>query len=146
MAILNYTTKISIEKTVSEIQKRLAMAGAKAILCEYNDAGIVSALSFRISTKHGIVSFKLPANIDGVFRCLIKKQVPKKLRTKEQASRVAWRIIKDWIEAQCAIVEAEIADITEVFLPYAINKDNKTMYESIKENGLKMITCEVVDG
>jgi len=33
-----------------------------------------------------------------------------KYRTREHAARVAWRICKDWIEAQLAIVDAEMAD------------------------------------
>ena len=37
MPILNYTTSISTEKTAGEIQKKLAMAKAQAVLCEYDD-------------------------------------------------------------------------------------------------------------
>lgn len=134
--ILNYTTKISTEKTASEIQRKLADANAQAVLCEYND-GIMCAMSFRIITPKGSISFRLPANTTGVYRTLQSKKIPKKFRTPEQAARVAWRILKDWIEAQLAIVEAEMADITEVFLPYAQNKDGRTVYELV--NNLKLL-------
>ena len=127
--ILNYTTQIKEEKTLSEIQSALARHGATAILAEY-DSSTLSSVSFKIRTPHGIVSFRLPANIDGVFSCLKKNsRVPKRLRTKEQASRVAWRIIKDWILAQLAIVSADIADLEEVFLPYAQLPSGDTLYE-----------------
>ena len=103
MAILNYTTSIKTEKTASEIQKKLAMAGAKAVLSEYDDGGVMYAMSFRIGT----LTFLLPINIDGVHAALKTDQrVPKRLQSREQAARVAWRIIKDWIEAQIAIIEA----------------------------------------
>jgi hypothetical protein len=49
MLLLNYTTKVSIEKTVGEIHKCLATHGANAILSEYDDKGKVIALSFNIS-------------------------------------------------------------------------------------------------
>lgn len=48
MPLLNYTTKVSTDKTVGEIQKMLAKAGAKAILSEYDNDGEVSAVSFKM--------------------------------------------------------------------------------------------------
>jgi len=132
MAILNYTTKITTEKTASEIQKKLADAKAQAVLCEYDDDAVMCAMSFRIMTPNGSVFFRLPANTKGVFRALQSgRNIPRKLKTKEQAARVAWRILKDWVEAQLAIVEAEMADLTEVFLPYAQNQDGQTVYGTL---------------
>ena len=123
MAILNYTTSISTEKTAMEIQKKLVMAGAVAVLCEYDGDGIMNAMSFRILTPHGLISFKMPAHLDGVYKALCNdSKVPKSKRTTEQAARVAWRILKDWIEAQLAIIEAGMAELAQVFLPYAQNE------------------------
>jgi hypothetical protein len=139
MAILNYTTSISTEKTAAEIQKKLAMAGAQAVLSEYDENGIMCAMSFRINN----ISFRLPINIDGVYSALCAdKKVPRRFATYEQASRVAWRIIKDWIEAQIAIIQAGQAELVQVFLPYAQNHEGKTVYEAIKDCGFKQITFE----
>lgn len=141
MAILNYTTSIAAEKTAMEIQQRLAKAKAQAVLCEYDDEGVLCAMSFRIHTQHGLVFFRMPANTTGVFRALHRNpKVPKKLKTKQQAANVAWRILKDWIEAQLAIVEAEMADIAEVFLPYAQDRSGKTLYQALNDHGFKQLT------
>lgn len=141
MAILNYTTIISTEKTAAEIQKKLAMAMAQAVLCEYDPETIMCAMSFRIMTPHGLIFFRLPANTQGVFKALkTDDRVPKRLKTKEQAAKVAWRILKDWVEAQLAIVDAEMADMTEVFLPYAQGEDGRTMYQMCDQSGFKMLT------
>jgi len=134
--ILNYTTKITTEKTASEIQKKLANTGAQAILCEYND-GIMCAMSFRIDTPSGRVSFRLPVNTAGVYKVLQSSKIPRSKKTKDQAARVALRILKSWIEAQLAIVQAGMADLTEVFLPYAQNKAGRTVYEMV--NNLKLL-------
>ena len=140
MAILNYTTTISAEKTASEIQARLAKAKAQAVLCEYGDDGVMSAMSFRVLTKYGVVSFRMPANTSGVLRALTKSpSVPKRLKTKQQAANVAWRVLKDWIEAQLAIVEAEMADMAEVFLPYAQDNSGRTMYQALEASGFKTL-------
>jgi hypothetical protein len=141
MAILNYTTSISADKTAAEIQKKLAMARAQAVLCEYDDETVMCAMSFRIMTPHGQIFFRLPANTQGVFKALKSdNKVPKRLKTREQAAKVAWRILKDWIEAQLAIVDAEMADMTEVFLPYAQNDNGQTVYQALEQNGFKALT------
>lgn len=44
MALKNYTTSISVEKTISEIQAMLAKAGASKIMSEYDDTGNIFAL------------------------------------------------------------------------------------------------------
>ena len=141
MAILNYTTRIKAEKTASEIQEKLAKAKAQAIMSEYDDNGIMIAMSFRILSKHGMLSFRLPVNINGVYQSLSRdSKVPKKLKTREQAARVAWRITKDWIEAQLAIVEAEMAEIQEVFLPYMQSETGETLYNALESGGFKQLT------
>lgn len=136
MAILNYSTSITAEKTAAEIQKKLAQAGAQAVLSEYDNDGVMCAMSFRINNLY----FRLPININGTYKAMEKdKNVPKRFKTYEQASRVSWRIIKDWIEAQVAIVEAGQAEIEQVFLPYAQNQSGNTLYEVIKGNGFKQL-------
>ena len=137
MAILNYTTSIATEKTAAEIQKKLAMTGAQAVMSEYDKDGVMCAMSFRIDTMF----FRLPINIDGVYTTLTEDaSVPKRLKTYEQSARVAWRIIKDWIEAQIAIIEAGQAELKQVFLPYAQNRDGKTLYEAMRDGGFKQLT------
>ena len=135
MAILNYTTQIAAEKTVSEIQSMLAKAKAVAVLTEY-DAGVLSAVSFRINSDHGLLSFRLPANIQNIYQVIVRdNRITPRLRTKEQASRVAWRIMKDWLAAQLAIIEAGMVDITQVFLPYMQSADGRTLYEALEARG-----------
>lgn len=144
MSILNYTTSINTEKTAGEIQRKLAKAGAQAVLSEYDDNGIMCAMSFRIIMHGTLISYRLPINVNGVYESLHRdSKVPRKLRTYEQASRVAWRIIKDWIEAQLAIIEAGQAEFSQVFLPYAQNRIGKTLFEVVKEGKFKMLTTEL---
>jgi hypothetical protein len=142
MAILNYTTSIKCEKTISEIMICLVKHGATKIVSDY-DGQIPSALTFCLDIKGTLVAFSLPANYHGVLKAMTEdNKVPGRLCTKEQALKVSWRIVKDWVETQMAIVEAQLADITEVFLPYAITKSGNTLYKEIQENGMKMLKQE----
>ena len=139
MPILNYTTKVSAERTIMSIQKMLAKFGAIAILIEYGPEGEESALSFRFMHEGVMLSFRLPARLDAIYKILCDTCEPR-YHHREQAARVTWRILKDWVEAQLAIVEAEQADLVEVFLPYAQNEETgQTLYKSIREGGFKLL-------
>jgi len=140
MPILNYTTSISTEKTVSEIQKMLVKHKATSFLTDYDSEWVLTHLSFRMATEHGVIPFRLPVNIDGVYAVLSKdKRVSKKHKTREQAARVAWRICKDWVAAQLAIVEANMASPVEVFLPYVTTSTGDTLYQSLESKGFQSL-------
>ena len=133
MPILNYTTKIEAGKTIGEIQCILAKHGAKRIMHEYDDNGTCIALTFSIMTPCGERVFILPANTEAVYNVLIKQKVK---CDKAQAERVAWRILKDWIEAQMAILESGMVEMEQIFLPYMANAQGQTVYQLYKEKNL----------
>lgn len=139
MSILFYTTVISTNKTASEIQVLLAENGALAVMAEFEGKD-VSAISFRASLNDHILSFKLPINAEGVYRVMkADRDIPFKLKTMEQAKRVAWRIVKGWILAQMALVEAGQAELTEVFFPYLQDGTGVTVYNKIRAGNLKLL-------
>lgn len=134
MAILNYTTKISASRTIGEIQEILVTHGAKKIVCDY-EGGIPSSVTFALMLNDQLVFFSLPANYVGILKAMKRDPgIKASFCTEAQAVKVAWRIIKDWIEAQCAIIEAGLAEMPEVFLPYAITKSGGTLYKEIQSN------------
>lgn len=139
MAILNYTTKIDYHKTIGEISKILVDHGARNIQIRYSPLGLPEALVFVIEMKGRMISFSLAARSAGVLRAMAKAKVPKTYQTEEQSVRVSWRIIKDWVEAQMAIVEAELAEMAEIFLPYAVMKNGQTIYEELQKEGSKFL-------
>lgn len=134
MPLLNYTTQISADKTVAEIQKKLAMFGAKRTMAEYDDSGNIVALSFQIEVKGNLVGYRLPADYKPVLVILLNDpNVTPKLQTDEQAIRVSWRILKDWIEAQLALLETQMVEPEQLFLPYMMQGD-RTLYERMVES------------
>ena len=143
--LFTYTTKISPEKTIQEIQKELSEHGAKSIKIDYLDGQIIS-LSFLVDTSNGEMGIKLPCNHNPVFRVLSKQnnngKIPGRFVSKEQAYRVAWRIIFYWVKAQMAILETEMVTIDQIFLPYMMANDGKTFYEKMLDTRFQ-ITGEV---
>lgn len=136
--ILNYTTSIAATKTVAEIQQMLASKGARKIITDYSESGVLVGISFTVTINKMEVLFRLPANWKGVQKAIKnqKRSVAAKYKTDAHAINVCWRIIKDWIEAQMAIVEAEQADIATIFLPYAVMNNNETVSKNfLSEKG-----------
>lgn len=141
MPILNYTTDVPMSRTIAEIETKLAKCKAAAIMKEYDGAGLPSAICFRIETPHGLMSFRLPANIEKVHAVLQnQKGVDRRFRTTEHAARVGWRIIKVWLDAQVALIETEMANLAQVFLPYAQTGNGETLYERFEKKGLPALT------
>lgn len=131
MPIKDYTTKINPSKTAGEVMELLAQRGAQRIALEYDhEIGIPVALVFAVNTEYGVRQFDLPIRAAGVLKALERDpKVPRALVNEPQANRVAWRITKDWIEAQMALIEAGLASLDEVMLPYMVDSGGKTVFE-----------------
>ncbi len=141
--LLNYTTKVEVSKSIGQIMDTLSRAGARKITTEYDDRNNVVALSFHIQTTSGEIQFKLPANPEPVLAVLNKQsndfaRPSRRTRKKamgniDQARRVAWRIVKCWVEAQLAMIQTHMVSMDQVFLAYAVHRESgETFYEYLK--------------
>lgn len=100
MAIKNYTSTVSVNQSMAEIQGALASHGARKIMVDFDEQGQPEGIAFGIETPGGPRAFNLPANVEGV-RAVFAQQ---KVKPQEgQAERTAWRNIRDWVMAQMAI-------------------------------------------
>lgn len=135
MAILNYTTTIDTFKTVSEIEYNLMKHKAKSIMKEFQGDSIVG-LSFLIDTGYSQVPIKMPVKVEECLAVLRKEKRngAKNVKdTKEQAERVAWRILKDWDESQMALLDIEMVKMEEIFMPYIVDSKGQTLYEKLEQ-------------
>jgi len=134
------TTKIEPEQTVTEIQRILGKYGASAVMTEYEKGEIVS-VTFKIKLGERWLPFLLPCRWQPVHKnFLLRREGGQSLRHKIaddiiQAKRVAWRQILRWIEAQMALVETEMVDIKEVFMPYIQVSLTQTFYQKMAQKG-----------
>jgi hypothetical protein len=135
--LLNYTTKIPAAKTAGEIQAILAKAGASGVAMEYRDREPV-ALAFTADTPFGPREFVLPVDAERVQAVLRRQRVSASMWSMDQARRVAWRIVKDWVEAQLAIIQTEMVTLDVVMLPYMRNGPAGTVYEQYRDQQLAL--------
>ena len=126
------STKIEPEKTVSEIMKLLSKQNVKRIMTVY-EGGEIVGLTFFIVHGDDELPFKLPVRWQPVLRYMMDdRHTPSHLCRNDQAKRVAWRLILRWIEAQLALVEIDMADIKEIFMPYLITVEGVTLYQMME--------------
>ena len=139
MAIKNYTSDMRVDRIFAELQQTLGQHGAKQISFDYGDDGRVRGVSFVIGVEGRFVPVKLPARVDKAQAVLKRqwesgaishKQGKEKTYGTEQAYRVAWRNILDWVQAQMALLEIEMARIEEIFLPYMMTTSGETFLEA----------------
>ena len=135
MPIMNYTTKVDVYTTIGAIQGMLVKHGAKKIMQDYDENGRIRAICFAIDTPTGLRGIQLPAKVENVLAVLHQQKVKADY---EQAERVAWRIVKDWVAAQMAILESEMVQLDEIFLPYMVNREGNTFYQLYRANQLML--------
>jgi hypothetical protein len=148
--IKNYTTEVGVDRTIGEISSMLASHGARSVQVDYDGTGKAEGVGFNFPVAGQMIHFRLPANVEGVHAALQRnpdKAAARRghrriLSTEEQARKVAWRILKDWVAAQMAIVEAGAAEIAEVFLPYAMVHEGQTMYQAFLEQQQKQLRAK----
>ena len=149
MAVKNIHTQIASEKTISEIIRILAQFGAKKILQDLDDNTNVIGISFVIEPAPDMrIPIKLPMKVEkarAIIEAAVReRKLPKKFlkepyRT-DQAMRVGWRIIKDWVHSQLSLVLMNYAEPVEIFLPYVYDvKSDKTVFEQMLEGRLKQM-------
>lgn len=140
MPLLNYTTSVPVRRTIGVVQGLLVEAGARAVSTAYDEVGRPTGIAFQVQTAYGPRTFQLPVNAQRVEGVLRRDKVPPKYQTPEHAERVAWRILKDWLEAQLAIIRAETATLDQVMLPYMVGDNGRTVYELYRDQQLALTT------
>lgn len=134
MAIKNYTTKVPVSRSIDEIQQSLVKHGASGVLYEYEKGtGRIASLKFMLPVENRQVGFALPVQWRKFQQVLINDNVPRS-NDEDYCYRVAWRCLRDWVLAQMALYETQIVELPQVFLPFAMGRDGKTLYENIASN------------
>jgi hypothetical protein len=140
-APLNYTTTIEPEKTASECVAMLGRHGAQEISMKWQ-GGEPVGLSFVIMTAFGPAAYSLPINVAGTHRALIqaanKSKIPRSKATEEQAKRVAWRVVRTWLEIQISLIEAGLTEFAQAMLPYmhTDGASSETVWERVQRQQL----------
>jgi len=131
--IKNYTS--NSKQTFDKIQKVLSTHGAKKIFFEYDSTGLIKTLAFSLEIQGREHAFILPARVESVKRIFDSKGYRYK---DEQPYKTAWANIKDWLEAQMALIDTNQVKMEEVFLPYMAVAKDVTLFQQMEKNNLML--------
>jgi hypothetical protein len=148
------TTNITPAKTAAEIQAVLCEFGCSSIMVDYGPDKHPSAMSFVANLPDGRgLSFRLPINVDPLFKILQRKRKLNTDRTKnadkdlDRARRIAWRQVYRWIQAQLAMVNVGMVKTEEVFLPYWVNPNTgQSLFQCVLDSGFRQPQLEDKSG
>ncbi len=135
MALKNTYTKTPVATMLSEIQKSLIRVKATGMNYKFNQQGQIDGLSFGLLIKEQIIGFVLPINIDKI-QAVLKRDGNPRHSDMDYVYRVAWACMRDWVTAQMAMIETEMAEPLQVFLPYAMDKSGQTLFEKVQDSQL----------
>lgn len=134
MPIKNYTTKVPANRSIQQIQDMLVAHGAMGVLMEYEQGtGRILALKFILDMEGKKLGFTLPVNWR-LFQQVLKHQRVRKWDDEDMCYRVAWRVIRDWVDAQMALYETQMVTMPQIFLPYFVTKTGQSLYEYAAKN------------
>lgn len=141
---LNYTTTIDPQKTALECVTMLMQFGAKNVGVSVGEDKVADGLDFVILLPWGVTrQYSVSANIAGTEKALLKAyregRIARPYTRREQAARVAWRVLRDWLEVNLALIEAGVVELERVMLPYMKVDDGKDVYGAWIESEMKAI-------
>lgn len=138
---------MGIDRIFAQLQHTLGQHGAKRISFDYGDDGQVQGVRFVIQVEDRFLPVQLPARVDQA-QAVLKRQYEsgaishKRGKEKtygwEQAYRVAWRNILDWVEAQMALLEIGMARMEEVFLLYLVTASGETFFAATQRQHFRL--------
>lgn len=130
MPLLNYSTTVPVVRTIAQITEILAKSGARQVLTDYSVTGVPIGIAFAVDTPTGLQNYHLPVDVAAIAQVMKNdRNISPRFRTPEQAERVGWRITKDWLEAQLAIIATRMVTFDQVMLPYMAAGGGRTVYD-----------------
>lgn len=137
MNLKNYTSSVPVHQTIAFIESYLASVDVTGVTKEYVNQQPV-ALFFHVEIGEQRFTIRLPARIDEVHDYMWNEYASTRRRptkTKEdfrdQATRTAWAIQRDWIQVQMSLIKLKQAQFLEVFMGYLW--DGKRSYFQLLE-------------
>lgn len=146
MKLKNYTSTVSVERSISAIETLLVQAGASHVGRFYNDEKKLCGFLFQLPLNGIPATFKLPSNPDAVRKVMqaevLKPHRGTMERIAEQAEKTAWRILHEWVHIQLTMIQMQQAEAIQVFLPYWYDgKKDQTLFERMRDGGFKQLTA-----
>lgn len=132
----NRTSSVDPAKTAAQIEAALVQAGATTVQKRY-EAGELCGIDFVLPSPSGLISFRLPVNVDAAYKVLCPKvwlNEKRKKAIRAQAARTAWRLALDDVLVQLSKILLGQTEAMQAFFPYVLRGD-RTLFDAFKREG-----------
>lgn len=141
---LFHTTEVEAKKSAAECMALLAEHGAELVAITWErGTRQPSGLKFSIGTAWGTLSYDMPVRLGETEKRLAKAHRERKITAKhtgtEQARRVAWRVLKRWLEIQVEYIELGQAELAELMLPWMSTGDGETVWTAFQADRFRAL-------
>ena len=141
MNLRNYTSSVTVERSVQLIEHCLVQAGADHISKFYDTDKTLVGMTFQLQITPGrFAAFKLPARWANVYKQMMKGVKRPRPNTeslvKAQAQRTAWKLLYDQVSVLVSNVLIDQLSAVEAFMPYLFDGE-KTLYENARDRQFK---------
>lgn len=130
---LNYTTVVAAGKTAHECLAVLGKYGAKRAGLAYGRDKVPTGITFVLDTRWGERGYEIALNFDGTRQSLLRAYKDRKIERRytepAHAQKVAWRVLKMWLESNLAMVEAGLAEPEKALFPYMLLAPEHTLFD-----------------
>jgi hypothetical protein len=130
-ALKNYTSAARVDKVENDIKKIILDFGGIGIITDYDDNGWIISLIFKINIDQETRLISIPVDWKKTAGVL-KEQ--KYYKDDYHAYRVSLANVRDWLDAQLAIYATQMYEFPQIFLPYMMMKEGKSVYDTLKDN------------
>ena len=126
-AIKYQTTTIEPTKSASEIQMLVQRYGGTRCEIQWDYRGRVTGVRFAIRhERFGEVPVRLAAKVERIAYLLRTKTSVARDRVDDQAYRIAWRQLRDFVEQALLAVETGLFPLHEAFMASVETEDPET--------------------
>ena len=134
-------TEVPPDRSAGSIVSLLVSAGARSVNMRYDETQRLCGIDFVFIQGTMQFPFSIPARVqqlfDKMWNARKNKWTSDKPKVEEQAERVAWRQLFRWVEAQVALIETGMVSNVEVFTPYCLDNNGRTVFEVMMASRLK---------
>ncbi len=109
------TTSVAAGKTVAEMMELLQRAPGVIEVAQRMSGGLCGEIRFKVEVSANTFTFQLKPDIEGVRR-QFKAFHSGRFLPIEQAERIAWRQLSEWLKIEVALIESGARDTFQAFL------------------------------
>jgi hypothetical protein len=142
------TTEVPAERTAAEISSLLMQAGATQIATDC-EGGWIVGLRWTMRIDGMELMFGMPARVKPLYELFAQRKgwgrpygadgKPTDPQLWLKATRVGWRQLFRWTQAQVAMIDTGMVKVQEVFLPYWRPDGAKSLFEMMENSKFKAL-------